>query len=100
MYRAGTIRLRLRVHGLYALHDLHRARPALDSTLCDLHRLYGARITSARRLERQAPGDPRLPALFHLGDARHHPRLHRHRPDSTGPGVWEEETIMAWVFQP
>ena len=52
VHRAGTIRLRLRLHGLHALHDLHRARQTSDRALRHLHRFHGVGHDDSRHVER------------------------------------------------
>ena len=65
--RGRAIRLRIRLHGLHALHDLPRRGQPQDRSLCHLHRLHGHGSHGSRHVQRLAAGETGLPALLHLG---------------------------------
>ena len=86
--RRRAIRLRLRFHGVHALHDLHRARRTSDGALRDLHGLHGAGHDAAGHVERLVAGTYRLSAFLHLGAAGNDSELHRRTANPARGGVW------------
>ena len=80
LHLCGTVRLRIRIHGLHALPYLFCQRHTQDLTLCHLYRLHGLGHDAAGHDSRLDARNPRLPAVLHLDYGLHSGHLRRYRP--------------------
>lgn len=85
LHLCGTVRLRIRFHGLHALPYLFCQRHTQDLALCHLYRLHGLGHDAAGHDSRLDARNPRLPAVLHLDYGVHTGHLRRYRPAENRP---------------